>query len=103
MRRLCRTLALAGVAWLGSAVLAELTEGSLVSLEWKPLASFDQPAELIPGKTVLEASDSDPDPTPVSSGLQLRSLPPRRERARAARPTRTAAIPLLLLTGRQNE
>ena len=63
-----------------------------------------RPAELIPGEAVLLAADPDPDPAPVSSNLQLRAPPARRgEPARAVRPVRPAAIPILLLTGRQND
>lgn len=63
-----------------------------------------RPAELIPGEAVVVASDPDPNPAPLSPNLQLRALPARRdERTRAVRPVRPAAIPILLLTGRQNE
>ncbi|HET9227709.1 MAG TPA: hypothetical protein VFR31_13635 [Thermoanaerobaculia bacterium] len=62
------------------------------------------PAELLPGEAVVEVKDPDPDPEPLVSGLQLRSPPIQRdEPSRAVRPARTAAIPILLLTGRQNE
>jgi len=63
-----------------------------------------RPAELVPGEAVIVASDPDPDPGPALSALQLRSPPNRRdEPARAVRPVRQAGVPILLLTGRQNE
>lgn len=62
------------------------------------------PAELLPGEAVVEVTDPDPQPGPAVSSLQLRSPPNRGdEQVRAIRPVRTAAIPILLLTGRQNE
>ena len=62
------------------------------------------PAELLPGEAVIEVTDPDPEPEPVLSSLQLRSPPNRRaEPGRAVRPAWTAAIPILLLTSRQNE
>jgi len=63
-----------------------------------------RPAELIPGKAVVVTSNPNPDPAPASSNLPLRSPPARRdESTRAIRPVRPAAIPILLLIGRQNE
>ena len=63
-----------------------------------------RPAELIRVEAVLAVSEPDPDPAPASPNLQLRAPSAKRgERARAVPPARTAAIPILLLTGRQNE
>ena len=63
-----------------------------------------RPAELVPGEAVIVASDPDPDPGPALSALQLRSPPNRQdEPVRAVRPMRQAGVPILLLTGRQNE
>lgn len=68
------------------------------------LTHGSRPAELTRGEAILAASDPDPDPAPASPDLQLRAPPAKRDaRTRAARPARPAAIPILLLTGRQNE
>jgi hypothetical protein len=68
------------------------------------LHPHNRPAELIPGEAILLAADPDPDPAPVSPNLHFRAPSKgRSETTRAVRPVRPAAIPILLLTGRQNE
>ncbi|HVG09126.1 MAG TPA: hypothetical protein VNM67_15580 [Thermoanaerobaculia bacterium] len=63
-----------------------------------------RPAELVRGEAVVVATNPNPDPAPVSSNSQLRSSPARRDESiRAIRPVRPAAVPILLLIGRQNE